>query len=162
MNPAIHSRQRLQQFTRWYDELNAETISLEYFTRIYHPDICFIDPFHQIDGVQVLRDYFAGMYRSLEEIHFTHESSISQDQLDSLTWTMTFRHPAIGGGKAIEVQGVTQLTWQNNRVIRHRDYFDGGQMLYEHLPLIGWTIGKIKRRMAAPMYDNRSTAGDFE
>jgi len=37
--------------------------------------------------------------------------------------------------------------WQDNRVIRHHDLFDAGAMLYEHLPVMGWAIHKVKERL---------------
>ena len=39
------------------------------------------------------------------------------------------------------------LPWRE-RVYRHRDYFDAGALLYEHLPLLGSVIAWLKRRLA--------------
>jgi hypothetical protein len=33
-------------------------------------------------------------------------------------------------------------------VYLHRDYFDAGALLYEHLPVLGTLIGWLKRRLA--------------
>ena len=39
------------------------------------------------------------------------------------------------------------LHWQDDKIIVHQDFFDGGAMLYEHLPVMGWAIRKLKERM---------------
>jgi hypothetical protein len=62
---------------------------------------------------------------------------------------MRYRHPRLKAGKHdIKVDGVTLLRWENNLVVQHQDIFDAGSLLYEHLPVIGWLIHKLKERMA--------------
>jgi hypothetical protein len=34
-------------------------------------------------------------------------------------------------------------------VYYHRDYYDAGSMLYEHIPLMGYAIRKIKKKVGA-------------
>ncbi len=62
---------------------------------------------------------------------------------------MRFRHPAIGAGELIVVDGSTELTYNDaGQIVRHRDYYDLTQMVYQHLPVIGWLTGKVRSRMA--------------
>ena len=61
--------------------------------------------------------------------------------------TMHFRHPRLRGGAPISVDGCSHLLWRD-KVYQHRDYFDAGAMLYEHLPLMGGVIAWLKRRLA--------------
>lgn len=35
------------------------------------------------------------------------------------------------------------------KIFRQRDYYDAGEMLYEHLPLLGWAVRGVKRRVRA-------------
>lgn len=60
---------------------------------------------------------------------------------------MHFRHPRLRGGAPISVDGCSHLLWWD-KVYQHRDYFDAGAMLYEHLPLMGGVIAWLKRRLA--------------
>ena len=61
---------------------------------------------------------------------------------------MTFRHKSLAGGKTILVSGTTFLRLNDdNKVYFHRDYFDLGEMLYEHLPLLGRLLTTIKGRL---------------
>ena len=36
---------------------------------------------------------------------------------------------------------------EDERIIHQRDYYDAGEMLYEHLPLLGWAVRGAKRRV---------------
>ena len=58
---------------------------------------------------------------------------------------LNIERPVIG--VPIQVCGCSYLQWRN-KVHLHRDYFDAGALLYEHLPLLGRTIGWLKRRLA--------------
>ena len=63
-------------------------------------------------------------------------------------WTMTYRHPKLHKGKQdIRVEGVSLLQWKDGKIIRHQDIFDAGTMLYEHIPVLGWMIKKLKERL---------------
>lgn len=140
-------QQRLDRFKHCYDQLSAETLSREFLSRVYHPDVEFIDPFHRIQGLDELTEYFRGMYRAIDHIHFDYGTALNSEHESSLCWLMSFAHPAIASGETIQVEGMTQLIWQEDRVIKHRDFFDGAEMIYNHLPLIGWTLAKVRQRM---------------
>ncbi len=65
-----------------------------------------------------------------------------------LTWTMNYSHPRLKGGRNIAVEGATQLRF-SNLVVSHQDYFDGGNVLYEHIPILSTVIAQLKKRMNA-------------
>ena len=33
------------------------------------------------------------------------------------------------------------------QILHQRDYYDAGEMIYEHLPLLGWAVRGVKRRV---------------
>ncbi len=143
----------IRGFTGLYDRMNRDTLHSVSACRaqlatIYHPAVVFSDPFHTLNGLDALSVYFHRMYRSVDAIHFQYGHYWHGEQADFLRWHMTYCHPSIGKGKAIDVNGGTELVWQDQRVIRHTDLFDAGAMLYEHLPVMGWAIDKIRERMA--------------
>ena len=49
-------------------------------------------------------------------------------------------------GIILDSSGCSHLLW-HDKVYRHRDYFDAGALLYEHLPVLGRVIAWLKRRM---------------
>jgi hypothetical protein len=65
-----------------------------------------------------------------------------------MRWTMSYRHPRLKQGEPILVHGCSHLLWTDNKVFQHRDFFDAGALLYEHLPVMGRMIRWLKGRLA--------------
>ena len=65
-----------------------------------------------------------------------------------VTWTMRFAHAQLRGGKPILVDGVSQLDIAGDKIVRQRDYYDMGAMIYENVPLLGFVVAGLRRRMA--------------
>lgn len=59
---------------------------------------------------------------------------------------MHFSHTKLAKQRTILVEGFTHLRIRDDRVCYHRDYADLGQMLYEHIPVLGRVIKVVKRR----------------
>jgi hypothetical protein len=71
-----------------------------------------------------------------------------KDDSCMLTWTMSYQHPKLNSGRLIAVQGASRLEFKHGKVTSHRDYFDGGALLYEHIPLLNRVIFFLKNRLA--------------
>ena len=162
------SKQIVENFQQLYNELNRETLTFELLRGVYSDDIIFEDCFHNIDGIGSLFEYFDNLYENVRYIHFDFEnhwiSNQSSDEASNksadesldgsvdgsamLTWTMSYQHPKLNGGEIISVKGASQLNFRHGKVIRHRDYFDGGALLYEHIPILRRIILFLKNRLA--------------
>lgn len=144
--PAFLPAEFLQRFATAFSSLDAS--NLDKLGELYSDDVHFQDPLHEIQGLPALRAYFQELYANVQELHFQFYGF---DQLypgaGYLRWKMSFRHPRLRGGRLIEVEGCSHLQW-SNKVYAHRDYFDAGALLYEHLPLLGRLIGWLKSRLA--------------
>ena len=59
------------------------------------------------------------------------------------------RMKSLNAGKPIAVDGVSviKVGGMQGKVIYHRDYFDMGAFIYEHIPLLGNVIKGIKAKM---------------
>ena len=124
--------------------------NLERLPELYAEDIVFIDPFHRVEGIVAFEQYFANMYENINSITFEFHNATFGDQVYHQDWTMTFTHPKINGGKPVEVPGCTRARINDEgKITEHQDYFDGGQMLYKQLPVLGSAINYINRRMAS-------------
>ena len=136
----------LQNFISVYRELGVNNLTS--LDQIYHPDIEFRDPLHQVNGLDELLEYFDSLYTHLEHCDFSIDKVFSSDNQAALYWTMSFCHPKLNQGSEIVVEGHSYLVEQDNKVIKHRDYLDVGAMLYEHIPLLGSVVKTVKRRAA--------------
>ena len=138
------SEQQINEFLALYNKLEYSNLSL--LDQIYHPDIIFIDPLHRIDGLENLTSYFANMYQNLVHGQFTIHQVLTQENKVSIYWTMAFSHSKIKAGETVEFDGNSYLEYQDDKVILHRDYFDGAAMLYQHIPVLGGLINIVKKR----------------
>jgi hypothetical protein len=111
--------------------------------------VAFTDPLHEVHGLVNLRTYFAELYANVHHLQFEfHAFDQVREGKGYLRWTMTFSHPRLNLGKTISVQGCSHLLWTENKVFQHRDFFDAGALLYEHLPIVGKAIRWLKGRLA--------------
>ncbi|MFG0414609.1 nuclear transport factor 2 family protein [Pseudomonas sp. zjy_8] len=140
----------MSEFLRGFAERFAalDEDSLDQLSELYSDDVRFQDPLHEVQGLGAVRRYFAELYANVDALHFEfHGFDQVADGEGYLRWTMRYRHPRLRGGEEIAVAGCSHLLWRE-RVYRHRDYFDAGALLYEHLPLLGGVIAWLKRRLA--------------
>ena len=114
---------------------------------LYTSDIHFEDPSHAVQGKRSLMRYLHKQFSNLSKCSFKFHSSIASETDIFLTWTMFLNHPKLRGGDTIRVEGSSYLRTRNGKIYYHRDYFDMGAMLYEHLPLLGRIIQRLKYRL---------------
>lgn len=140
----------LEQLARCYQSFDPELLAR--LESLYAPDVVFVDPLHRIEGRENLQHYFAGMMHNLSQCRFEFTQFICSgddggDGAEAVAfWTMHYSHPRLAGGRLLVLSGNSHLRFQQ-KIYYHRDYFDAGAMLYEHLPLLGYAIKKVKQRM---------------
>ncbi|MDF2075034.1 nuclear transport factor 2 family protein [Pseudomonas mendocina] len=136
----------LREFAERFAALNKD--NLDRLGELYSDDVLFRDPLHEVRGLSEMHRYFAELYANVEALRFDfHGFDLVAEGEGYLRWTMHYRHPRLRGGAEITVEGCSHLLWRE-RVYRHRDYFDAGALLYEHLPVLGSVIAWLKRRLA--------------
>ncbi|MDR5899031.1 nuclear transport factor 2 family protein [Halomonas vilamensis] len=136
----------LETFCAFFNKL--DNTCTEKLYEVYTDDIVFRDPLHHVEGRAALEGYFAAMYENVTECRFTYYQKVCQGNTAFVTWTMHFAHPSLASGKVIAVEGCSHLIFADDgRVSQHRDYFDAGAMLYEHVPILGRLIRLLKRRI---------------
>lgn len=136
----------MERFFTVYGSLNSS--NLELLDEIYAENIVFIDPAHTIRGLDRLRAYFAAMYANLDDVAITFTHHQRTGDIAYVEWRMIIRHPRLNRGREVVFDGVSRLEFDAaGKVHRHRDYFDLGAMLYENLPVLGWAVKTIKKRL---------------
>ena len=138
----------MNDFLEVYQSLSGENLHL--LEEIYTEDVHFVDPAHEIKGLDNLRNYFAKLYANTTRVEFDFHEQIRNEQVGYLQWVMRFSHPRLKGGRLIEVPGSSFLRFgDTDKVFHHRDYFDLGSMLYQHLPVLGGIVKSINRRLGS-------------
>jgi hypothetical protein len=123
--------------------------------------VVFDDPITTHVGLSNVKLYFENLLQNTESCFFViHDIKLLSNSSDSdefkkqstsfdytVLWTMTFATKRLNKGNPIDVDGTSFLKIEDNKVIRHKDYYDMGQMVYEHVPLLGKIVKKIKHRL---------------
>lgn len=136
----------LRQFAQAFAGLHKD--NLDQLDQLYSTDALFCDPLHEVRGLSNIRRYFAELYANVSELQFDFYAFDQVGEGEGyLRWTLSYRHPRLARGRLIRVEGCSHLRWNDN-VHLHRDYFDAGALLYEHVPLLGSAIRWLQRRLA--------------
>lgn len=138
----------IKDFKNLYHSMNRENLDLNRISSVYADHIHFEDCFHSIEGLHNLFDYFENLYSNVSFIEFTFIHQWADESSAMITWDMLYQHPKLNQGEKILVKGASELTFEQGKIIKHRDYFDAGSLLYEHIPLLKRIILFLKNRMA--------------
>jgi hypothetical protein len=134
----------MKAFLELYTTLNID--NLHRLKEVYDDNIRFIDPAHEIVGIDNLISYFEKLYTNVQSIHFSFSEPVVDDGNGYVRWKMVFHHKRLAGGRPIHVDGVTYIEFdESDRIHYHRDYFDLGAMIYEHVTVLGRLLKYIKR-----------------
>jgi hypothetical protein len=136
----------LSNFVKIYQTLSTD--NLELLATIYHREVTFIDPIHELKGFDNLFQYFQDLYENLVSCDFVISNVIAREDQAAIYWTMSYQHPKLNKGNVINVTGSSHIKGHEDKVIYHRDYLDLGSMLYEQLPVLGKLIKLIKNKAA--------------
>lgn len=135
----------IDQFVDFYTELDSQPLTT--LSLLYHPDAVLIDPFGEHQGMLAIHRYFTHLLDKVENCRFVIDPPLSGDDRFILSWSMHWSHPRIADGKTLLLPGCSAVDVQDGIIVRQRDYYDAGEMIYEHLPLLGWAIRGVKRRV---------------
>jgi len=137
----------IKQFDQLYGDLNGESIAR--LNSLYSEEITFTDPFHAVYGLDSLKAYFHHVIKGVDYCRFSFSEWAGEGEGLFISWQMRFRHPKLAKGCELVVPGVSHLKLRSEKVFSQVDYYDAGSMLYEHIPLLGAVINRVKTRVKA-------------
>lgn len=135
-----------ERFINFYSEFTPESLHL--LPDIYAQDVVFKDPVHEVNGVAQLSAYFASSMQNLDYCRFEFTEHFAGNNSGYAEWKMHYQHPRINSGKPLCLKGVTVVA-MDDKIVSHRDYYDMGELLYEHIPLLGAMVKKLKHRVSS-------------
>ena len=126
-----------------FQKLNKDTLYL--LDEFYDENINFEDPIGSIKGSKKIKAYYQNMYKNVTSIKFDFSEFIEKENTVVGIWKMTVVATGLNGGEPVVVQGNSIIRFSpEGKAIYHRDYFDMGEMIYEHVPVVGFILKKIK------------------
>lgn len=130
-----------KEFYRAFDASKLDDIG-----NVYSDDIIFRDPIHQITGIHTLHSYMSDMCSNVRYCQFEYLDQLIGKHSAYIKWHMHFAHTKLGA-QIITVRGITHIEF-DKKIHFHEDIYDLGQMLYEHIPLLGSATRFLKHRLA--------------
>ncbi|WP_249422250.1 nuclear transport factor 2 family protein [Marinomonas lutimaris] len=134
----------IERFKAFY--LDVKHPKLDKIDDVYTEDVLFKDPVHELRGAENLHAYLSEMCVNVHSGRFEYLDQIVSDNTAYIKWNMHFKHPKLGN-KTITVRGISQVQF-NERIYFHEDVYDLGQLIYEHVPLLGAVVKGLKKRLA--------------
>ena len=132
-------------YLAYLEDLTAEDIS-----RLRHyvsPDVRFLDPFHDVTGVDEMEAIFSRLFSTGHSISFRVRERSSQGSFYFFRWLLT----GTLSRKKLSIEGVTVLEMRaDGKVASHCEYWDAATQVYEQFPVIGPLLRILRARIASP------------
>ncbi len=140
-------QQRSQRIESIFNGLNKDTMHL--VGEFYDANVEFQDPVGKIKGAEGIRKYYENMYKNVSAINFVFTKEVIDQDTHVVFWTMHLIAKGLNSGKPVSVDGNSHITFGGNdgKAIYHRDYFDMGEFIYEHIPVLGFVVKKVKSQL---------------
>ncbi|MFT7004658.1 MAG: hypothetical protein ACJAWW_002022 [Sulfurimonas sp.] len=136
-----------KQYADFFEALSAQD-SKEKYEIFFDKNSYFEDPFQKVQGLDAICKVFEHMYKTLHNPKFIVEETVSNDAVTYLRWNFTFKLSK--NAQKQSFVGVSRVEFTpEGKVLRHVDYWDAAQNVYEKVPLLGSVLRLIKRRLHA-------------
>jgi hypothetical protein len=113
---------------------------------LYDEQAAFKDPFNDVHGRDRIARIYVQMFDELREPRFVVHTAVCEGDDAVLTWDMHFLREA---GAPMTIRGATHLRFSPAGLVSvHRDYWDAAEELYAQLPVLGWLMRALQRRLA--------------
>lgn len=142
-----HEAAPIDRFVDYFEHLTLEDLSR--IGAFYTEDVHFVDPFSDFRGLPMLEGIFNGMFTKMRDYRLTvHEYGMISADTGFIRWTMSGYVKQLGK-EVWEVEGGSLVRFaEDGRVREHIDYWDAASQMYERLPVIGWILRRIRRKLA--------------
>ena len=140
----------LPALIEFYQTLSEQSIAR--FGDFYSPRAYFKDPFNEVHQLSEIEHIFRHMFTQVQAPRFHVTDSMSNADSAVLVWE--FHYQLKSSTKIPQqaglIRGVSHLRFDSlGKVSFHRDYWDSSEELYMQIPLIGWVLRQLRRRLAA-------------
>lgn len=142
----IRNMTRSERIDFIYNSVNKETMHL--LGEFYAEDVVFEDPLGRIEGLPALRAYYENMYKNVQEIRFEITDEVEQGDKHVICWTLRMKVKGLNKGEEVSCVGNSFLKFnEEGLVYYHRDYFDMGEFIYQHVPVVRFFTRQVNKRL---------------
>ena len=137
----------VENFKSLFRNLNLESITT-YAQQAYAKDLYFNDTIKEITQRDSLIEYLKHSIEPLESCYIEFYDDTFKVGEVYLRWKMTLRFKKFKKGTYHESIGMTHIRInEEGEIVFHQDYWDTATGVFEHLPILGGIVKKIKSRL---------------
>lgn len=138
----------LQRFRTFFSDFSPTKIG-ELLEQTYAEGVWFNDTLKTVEGLPQLRSYLSHSAEAVDACRVEVDEISSNGSGDYYArWRMMIQFKRFKRGQQTHSIGMSHLRFDaQGKVVLHQDYWDSSQGLFEHVPLLGWMIRAIKRRI---------------
>lgn len=145
-NPPL-MEQALARYVTVFEQLSPETLHSE-LAELLDDDISFKDPFNDVTGKAATLHIFDHMFATLRQPRFVVIRSVQQGEWAYLDWRFHFLLPSSEEEKSLE--GLSRVKFNSaGQIVEHIDFWDAGEQVYAKVPILGWGIRQVAKRLQA-------------
>lgn len=136
------------RYRRFIENLSPDTV--QQLDELAAPAIHFRDPLNDTHGVDSTKRVLVRIFREVDDPRYIVTHAAIDGDTCFYRWRFTCRPRMSGRGQPWIVDGITEVRFDDQgRVVEHVDYWDAGHYLYERIPLFGYLIRFLRKRLAA-------------
>jgi steroid Delta-isomerase len=131
------------KYNELFENLSPETI--ENCGEVVSADIRFKDPFNDIRGLVLFKRM---LFKTLEDVSDPKFTILDQAHSDFRHYVRWDFEGSVKGLGKLNLSGMSEISYDDHGLVcEHIDHWDAAEQLYEKLPLLGWPISLIKKRL---------------
>ena len=138
----------IARFKLFFADFSPQKIDI-LLDQTYATDAWFNDTLKTIRGRDQMRSYLRHSAEAVESCVVEVKEILSNETGDYyIRWLMTIRFKRFKKGQDTQTIGISHLRFNSDGLVCfHQDYWDSTAGIFEHIPVLGWMIGKIKARL---------------
>jgi len=115
---------------------------------VHAPEPWFNDTLRTIRDRAQLAEYMAATASAVDDCRVTVDEFAPARIGWYVRWRMTIRFRRFRRGVDTHSIGMSHVVLdREGRIVLHQDFRDAADGLFEHVPVVGWAIRRIKRRL---------------
>lgn len=150
MNKDLQLTTPLQGYINAFENLNSDNLETG-LGQLFAKEIKFKDPFNAVSGRAKTLAIFKHMFTTVQSPQFKVVSAgqdLKNPHIALLYWQFDFVLPSNNSPQQID--GMSRVTFNEaGLVIAHIDYWDAGEQVYAKVPVLGWGIRQVIKRLTA-------------
>jgi len=136
------------RFRRFFADFSPAKVG-ELLDETYAPTLYFNDTLKEITDRATLKHYLAESAAAVEQCTVDIDDVVANATGDYyFRWRMRIRFKRFARGRDTWSIGMSQIRFDaDGRVVFHQDFWNAADGLFQHVPVLGWMIRAIKRRL---------------